>query len=254
MNLTARGVVQAGCPFRGDVFSIVVAAAFGKRRADAHRLLERVAGLEKLKTAVAILVCALPLRAGFCSAPNGQPRNEFEFFAGYSFFSVQFLGTEPDRRFVAAGFSYGYRCWIGKTSTVSYTPALMPAAILLQPAETLYNFVPPYERVSPPHAVYGFGIAPLGFTLDVRRAWLVHPFFETIEGLIASTEPIPENQPNATGLNFLFDFGAGVRWNASARRVVSFGYRFLHISNAGTTNLNPGVDNNVFYVGFSFLR
>ncbi len=213
-----------------------------------------MARFEKLKTAVAILICTLPLRAGFCSPSNGQPRNEFEFFAGYSPFSVQFLGSEPDRRFVAAGFSYGYRCWIWKTSTVSFTPALMPVAILLQPAETLYNFVPPYQRVSPPHAVYGFAIAPLGFTWDVHRAWRVHPFFETIEGLIASTEPIPENQPNATGLNFLFDLGAGVRWNQSPRREVSLGYRFLHISNAGTTNFNPGVDNNVFYVGYSFVR
>lgn len=125
----------------------------------------------------------------------------------------------------------------------------MPAAILLQPREILYNFVPPYQRLSPPHAVYGFAVAPLGFTLDLWRAHRVHPFAESIGGLIASTEPIPENQPDASGLNFLFDFGVGVRW-----RSIRVGYRFLHISNAATTSFNPGVDNNIFYAGYSFFR
>ncbi len=73
-------------------------------------------------------------------------------------------------------------------------------------------------------------------------------------GIIASTEPIPENQPNASGLNFLFAFGGGIRWNTGQRRALALGYRFLHISNAGTTSFNPGVDNNVIYVGYSFLR
>lgn len=201
-----------------------------------------------------LLILAIPLHAGFCSAPDGDPRQEFEFFAGYSPASSTLIGTETDRRFVAAGFSYGYRCWIWKAASLSYTPTLMPAAILLQPSEILYNFVPPYQRVSPSHAVYGFAIAPLGFTLDLLRSRRIHPFVESIGGLIASVEPIPENQPDASGLNFLFDFGGGVRWNASRRRVVSVGYRFLHISNAGTTNFNPGVDNNVLYVGYSFWR
>lgn len=130
----------------------------------------------------------------------------------------------------------------------------MPAAILLQPSEILYTLAPPYQRTSPPHAVYGFGVAPLGFTLNLLRKHRAHPFAETMEGLIASTEPIPENQPDASGLNFMFDLGVGVRWETSARRAVSIGYRFLHISKASTTSFNPGVDNNVFYVGYSFRR
>lgn len=203
---------------------------------------------------LAFLVCAIPLRAAFCSASDGAPRHEFEFFGGYSPGSSTLIGTETGRRFVAAGFTYAYRCWIWKSASLSYSPTLLPAAILLQPSEILYNSYPPYQRVSPPHAVYGFGIAPLGFTLDLWRARRFHPFAESIGGLIASTEPIPENQPDASGLNFLFDFGAGLRWNARPRQVVTLGYRFLHISNAATTSFNPGVDNNIFYLGYSFIR
>lgn len=196
----------------------------------------------------------MPLRAGICSAASGELRHQLEFFAGYSPASSTLIGTESNRRFLAAAFGYEYRCWIWNSVSVSYSATAMPAAILLQPAQVLYNFVAPYQRISPPHAVYGFAVAPLGFTLQLQRKRRLHPFAETIEGLIASTEPIPENQPDASGLNFLFDLGVGVRWSVTPRQAVSLGYRFLHISNAGTTSFNPGVDNNVFYIGYSFLR
>jgi hypothetical protein len=81
----------------------------------------------------------------------------------------------------------------------------------------------------------------------------VQPFFALHGGIIASTEPIPVNAPDATGLNFLFDISTGVRIRIG-RQTLNVGYKFLHISNAYTTNFNPGVDNNVIYVGFSFLR
>ncbi len=106
----------------------------------------------------------------------------------------------------------------------------------------------------PAHAVYGFGVTPLGFTADFGRRHRVYPFLQTNEGIIASAEPIPVNVTNATGLNFLIDIGGGVRIRLSPTRTLSLGYKFLHISNALTTPVNPGVDNNVFYAGFSFLR
>ena len=38
------------------------------------------------------------------------------------------------------------------------------------------------------------------------------------------------------------------------RRAITLGYKFLHISNGFTSAVNPGVDNNVFYAGFSILK
>jgi hypothetical protein len=82
----------------------------------------------------------------------------------------------------------------------------------------------------------------------------VHPFLQTNEGIIASSEPIPINVTGATGLNFLIDVGGGVRIRTGQRSAINLGYKFLHISNGFTTPVNPGVDNNVFYAGFSILR
>ena len=107
---------------------------------------------------------------------------------------------------------------------------------------------------TPARAVYGFAITPLGFSADFGRRRRVYPFLQTNEGIIASGEPIPINVFGATGLNFLIDVGGGVRIKTGERRALSLGYKFLHISNGFTSAVNPGVDNNVFYAGFSILR
>jgi hypothetical protein len=198
--------------------------------------------------AILLVLSALPAWAGFCSSDSpSEPRHNFQFFAGYSPLSATLIGTTTDRRLLLAGFGYSYRCWIWSGVAISYSGELMPAAVLWQPGQYLPQFVSA-------HAVYGFAITPLGFTVDFGRRHRVFPFLQTNEGIIASTEPIPIDVPGATGLNFLIDLGGGVRIRTGQRRAVSLGYKFLHISNGFTSPVNPGVDNNVFYVGFSVLK
>jgi hypothetical protein len=201
------------------------------------------------KFPTALLLLAAPAMAGICSPDSKpvDPRHDFQFMAGYSPVSATLIGTTTDRRFVMAGFSYSYRCWVWSGASISYTGELLPAAILLQPGQYLPPFVPA-------HAVYGFGVTPLGFTAEFRRRHKIYPFLQTNEGIIASSEPIPINVTGATGLNFLIDVGGGVRIKAGDRRAITLGYKFLHISNGFTSPVNPGVDNNVFYAGFSILR
>jgi hypothetical protein len=188
---------------------------------------------------LAILLLAIcPAWAGFCSADASEPRHDFQFFAGYSPVSATLIGTTTDRKFLLAGFGYSYRCWVWPGASIAYSGELMPAAVLFEPT----------------HAVYGFAITPLGFTAEFGRRHRVYPYLQTNEGIIASSEPVPINVTGATGLNFLIDLGGGVRIKTSERRAVSVGYKFLHISNGFTSSVNPGLDNNVFYVGFSILR
>ena len=176
--------------------------------------------------------------AGVCSVDLSEPRHDFQFFAGHSPVTATLIGTTTDRQFLLAGFGYSYRCWVWSRVSIAYSGELMPAAVLFEPA----------------HAVYGFAITPAGFTAEFGRHHRVHPYLQTNEGIIASSEPIPINVIGATGLNFVIDVGGGVRIRTSERRAVSLGYKFLHISNGFTSAVNPGVDNNVFYAGFSILR
>jgi Lipid A 3-O-deacylase (PagL) len=196
-----------------------------------------------------LLVSALPAWAAFCSPGSSpaEPRHDFQFFAGYSPVSATLIGTTPDRRFFVAGFGYSYRCWVWSGVSLSYSGELMPAAVLFQPGQYLPQFVPA-------HAAYGFAVTPFGFTADFGRRHRVYSFLQTNEGIIASSEPIPINVTGATGLNFLIDVGGGVRIKMGQRRAISLGYKFLHISNGFTSAVNPGVDNNIFYAGFSILK
>jgi hypothetical protein len=170
---------------------------------------------------------------------------------GYSPSSTTWIGTTEDRRLVLAGFTYSYRCWSIRHVDISYTTGVLPVAVLLQPAMPDSRSLTP--RIVRAHAVYGAAVLPVGFTAQFTRH-AIRPFFETHGGIIATTEPVPINTPDATGLNFLFDFGPGIRFKMSDHYAVSIGYKFLHISNASTTSFNPGVDNNVFFIGFSVLR
>jgi hypothetical protein len=199
--------------------------------------------------AILLILSALPSWAGFCSTDSSpsEHRHDFQFFAGYSPVSATLIGTTTDRRLVIAGFGYSYRCWIWPGISISYSAELMPAAVLLQPDQYLPQFVAA-------HAVYGFAITPLGFIADFGRRHRLFPFLETNEGIIASSEPIPINVTGATGLNFLIDVGGGVRIKTGERRAISLGYKFLHISNGFTSPVNPGVDNNIFYAGFSIRK
>jgi Lipid A 3-O-deacylase (PagL) len=196
-----------------------------------------------------LFVTALPLdaNAGFCNATSTE-KHDFGFFAGYSPASTTWIGTTTDRRLLLTGFQYSYTCWTAGFADISYTAGVLPLTFLLQPAQGNYRTSSP--PVIPAHSVYGAGVLPIGLTAHFGRH-VVRPFFAAHGGIYASTEPIPINAPDATGLNFLFDFGPGLSIQTGQHGAINVGYKFLHISNAYTTAFNPGVDNNVVFVGFS---
>jgi opacity protein-like surface antigen len=203
--------------------------------------------------AVTVIVATRCIAGSVCTDENGL-KHQLEFLGGYSPQSATLIGTTQNRRFVLVGIEYGYRCWNWQNAAISFTPTVLPAAILLQPAQYVQKYVDGNDtnQLSAPHAVYGFAALPIGFTFDLLRTHLVHPFVELAGGGIVSTEPIPVNTAGATAWNFVFDFGGGVQWRIADKRAIAFGYKFLHISNAYTTNTNPGVDNNVLYIGLVF--
>jgi hypothetical protein len=202
-----------------------------------------------------IAVGSIPVYAGICTErAHAAPQHEFRFLAGYSADSPAWLGTAPNRRFVMVEASYSYRCWSWNHASLSYGAGVIPAAIVRQPSQIVSTAFFPAARIIPPHSVYGFGVLPIGLYAEFLRHRRLHPILEGNGGILASTEPVPELGDNATGLNFIFNGGVGVRWNASQQSAVTLGYRWVHISNAETTSFNPGLDNNVFYVSYSFLR
>jgi lipid A 3-O-deacylase PagL len=203
----------------------------------------------------AFLFLLLPVLgvAGFCTAPRaGDTRHEFQILAGYSPGSTTGWGSTEGRRFLLAGLEYRYRCWAGSWWSVSYTGGAFPVSVMFQ--DEARRTAGDVAFVIPKRTVYGGSVMPLGFTFDALRQRRAHPFAEALGGVVASLEPIPQQGPNATGLNFMLQFGGGVRWKVKPRHAVTVGYKFVHISNGYTTSFNPGLDNHVIYAGFSWLR
>lgn len=209
------------------------------------------------------LLTSLTLTAGICSNDSPRPRHEVHILAGYSPTSPTLIGTARDFKMTLIETGYSYRCREFKGVGISYLASVQPMVLFHAPAVVYVPALPsitpggvfqPTIGILPQHTTYGFGVMPLGFRFDFVRRRRLHPIAEINGGIVASTSPVPYSFANATGLNFLFNFGGGLRWHHKEGQAITAGYRFVHVSNAGTSAYNPGLDNNLFYLSYSFLR
>jgi opacity protein-like surface antigen len=98
----------------------------------------------------------------------------------------------------------------------------------------------------------GEGISPVGFQWNFLPQRKTQPFLIGHGGYMYSTQPIPIS--TAGSFNFTFDFGAGLELFHSKNRSIRAEYRIRHISNHGTAHDNPGIDNGLFQLTYSFGR
>ena len=100
--------------------------------------------------------------------------------------------------------------------------------------------------------VIGEAISPIGFQWNFMPRHKLQPIVSGHGGYMYSTQPIPI--PSAGSFNFTFDVDAGFELFQSKRRSIRAEYRYHHISNHGTAEENPGIDNGVFQLTYSFGR
>jgi hypothetical protein len=98
----------------------------------------------------------------------------------------------------------------------------------------------------------GEAISPIGFQWNFMPRKKLQPIVIGHGGYMYSTQPIPI--PSAGSFNFTFDIGAGFELYRSKSRSIRAEYRYHHISNHGTAEENPGIDNGVFQLTYSFGR
>ena len=180
-------------------------------------------------------------------------KNEFTVWGGFSpDSSTVFKGTgrTRDARFGIVAFRYARRFNNSDAVNLKYTIDAVPLAVL--------NY-PDIEVTSPPSAVlqsvrptrYAMGIAPLGLQANFRPRKRVQPFLGASGGFLSFNE----RTPNFVGTRFAFtaDVGGGVEFKLKEKRALTVGYKYYHISNGDRGLQNPGFDNNVFYLGYTFF-
>lgn len=97
---------------------------------------------------------------------------------------------------------------------------------------------------------YQGGFNPLGFRLNYGPKHRLQPFIDIHLGMLISAHDEPVYFSSRA--NFAFAFGTGLELYRRSNRSVSVEYRLRHFSNADSGYNNPGVDNQIVHVAYSF--
>jgi len=116
--------------------------------------------------------------------------------------------------------------------------------------EYALDVVPAWVIVQKTNTAYGGGVNPFAFKWILTSPRKVKPYFEIEGGTLFTNTKVPEgtSQINFTTAGAFGAHFLGAKHNFSAE------VRFMHISNAGMTNPNPGINTIQVRVGFGAFR
>ncbi len=181
--------------------------------------------------------------------------NEFGFWGGISFKATTiFAGLHndeaTDRKFVIAAFRYGRTLAANNSVALQYTLDAIPLAVATGDivSRTTVGGVTTFQR----ETAYGAGLTPAALQLDFANGSKVHPFIHVNGGFLIFNKPVPIEDSGQ--FSFVGEAGTGVRIFTSDERAVSLGVRFHHISNGNRSGANRGLNQFVFYAGFSIFK
>ncbi|MGA9670419.1 MAG: acyloxyacyl hydrolase [Terracidiphilus sp.] len=223
------------------------------------------------------------------ASPYFARRNTFSIFGAYSNDSSHILLGEADnRKLLDIGVGYNRRIILNRIVNWQYSGEILPVALESDPVlNIVINQTSPivitssFTELQPGPCIPGsesfsvnFGegvvysgtetitcgrrwtigeaISPVGMQWNFLPRKKIQPFISGHGGYMYSTQPIPQLQ--AGSFNFTFDLGAGVELYRSKTRSVRAEYRYHHISNHETALQNPGIDNGLLQVTYSFGR
>ena len=224
--------------------------------------------------------------------PDANPyfarKNTFSVFGAYSNDSSHILlGLSENRKLLDFGVSYSRRLLMGRIVNWQYNGELLPIALESDPVvyqtqtfsapsifAGLTETVPivpllgcqpgsgtitegngiayTYVNTCARRWTFGEAISPIGMQWNFMPRRKTQPFVIAHGGYMFSTQPIPT--ADAGSFNFTFDLGAGIEMYRSKTRSVRAEFRYHHISNHNTAGDNPGIDNGLFQITYSFGR
>lgn len=170
--------------------------------------------------------------------------HEINFTAGYSFGSTDgFWGQIPKATLNIYTLRYNRKLFtVNKKHLVEYV-----AEANLSANYTLSNI----DQYQSSGSYNGFGVTPLGFQLNFNKERIIQPFLKSSTGFLYFKEPFPDER--GVSFNFTLEFGAGLELMISRNASFTLGYKYHHMSNGQRGQINPGVDSNIFYSGFTIF-
>ena len=194
----------------------------------------------------------LPVRAQSSNGEVTKGMQEWGVWGGEGLVATTAFGglTRPEaagRMSAVLGLRYGRVLLVKDSLTLSYIGDLVPIEIQRGNVTRESDPFTPTARAT----VFGTGLAPLGLKASFGRARL-KPFVSAAGGVLVFGRRVP--LPAATKLTFTGDIDVGADLWTRPSRAFTLGLKFHHISNAGTGDVNRGLNLFVLYGGLSFFR
>lgn len=189
-------------------------------------------------------------------------KNEFAVWSGFAPDIPRVFGGSRRSTFGEIGVRYSRRIATTENLAVKYQIDFIPLAVLNYREERLFRGIVPNTIVVERNrtTAYGVGLTPVNFQLNFRRRTKIQPFVTAEAGMIFFNKAVPDDRsplrPNQVGRRFNFTLagGGGVEFATDDARSYTVGFKFHHISNSSTGNINPGYDQNLFYFGYTFRK
>lgn len=209
-----------------------------------------------------VLLTALLMPAGAAaqhvSADTTQPSFALERSVGFSWISTGgSSGRVTGRRVYLSELRWASP-WIDhKAIALAYTVDVMPLVIVERTDPNKLICIDQVWRTlchrdASARVAVGAGGSPIGLKLTLNPGASTRLRLGSALGMIAFSSDVPIY--DSRRLNFRYEYAVGLERDLKGGRVLSVGYRFFHISNAGTGRYNPGLDANVLYVGLADRR
>jgi Lipid A 3-O-deacylase (PagL) len=116
--------------------------------------------------------------------------------------------------------------------------------------EYALDVVPAWVIIQPTTTAYGGGIDPFAFKWILSKPRKVKPYFEIGGGTLFTNTKVPEG---TSQINFTTGGALGAHFLGDKRNF-SVEVRFMHISNAGMTKPNPGINTVQVRIGLGVFR
>jgi lipid A 3-O-deacylase len=188
-----------------------------------------------MKTSIFIFLMIL-CRAAFAQTGPEQGGTELQVWTAGGH-SVR--GGRGDTSIWDLGLRYG---WV---LTDAHGPGFLNGRF-----EYAIDAVPVYLIFQPENTTYGVGANPLNLKWDFARHRALVPYAELSGGLLFTNHHVPSY---TSSINFTPSAAVGAHF-LTERLAWTLEARYLHISNAGLSRVNPGLNTFEVRVGFGAFR
>lgn len=178
---------------------------------------------------------------------------ELGIWTGYSSANPTLMGRTTNRPYFELDLQFARVLKTSSNWALKYTAEIIPLAYIWQPPQGFVsngNQLEPVDLPGNKQKIYGAGVTPVGLQMNFRRGCILQPYINGTAGVIYFSQQVPV--ADSSKFNFTLGLGAGIEiWYLKNQSII-LGYKYHHISNGYTARQNPGVDSDLFYVGYAW--